>query len=463
MEDKKRPAASPQEVRNTIEWLIQIEDFAQARSLAFTLVKFLPKEHPETSDFMAMVLHRTKHYPEAVQWAEETIKLAPNSLEALYNLARCLHSAGHTAQAEIEIRKVLEKRPDWVDPQLDLAMYICSLGRAQESKAILLKLREVLEPSDPQQQVITYNMGWHLLQAGKFQEGMKALAVGRKLRVFGAHAGVYPKPKLFKGLPLKDKRVLLVGEAGAGDEIVNVRFAKILHDQGAHVTWMTNQKMESLFSRAPGVDKVIATQEVAASSYDYWAPTMDVATLLEISEEALPKAAYLSPHTEFLTKWKAKIPEKGRLKVGLRWQGNPLYEQDLFRSVPFQLFREHILSKDIDFYSIQRDTGLEEMQPDDGVKDLSQDLQTWEDTAAAICCLDVVITSCTSIAHLAGALGKKTFVFTPMISYFVWASPGEKAIWYQDVHLFRQKNFHDWTSEAKEIGDRLKKLIKEKA
>jgi tetratricopeptide (TPR) repeat protein len=460
MEQKNRVQTSPMDVRNTIEWLIQIEDYTQARSLALTFSRYLPQAHPETSDFLAMTLHRTKHYAEALKWAEETARLAPDSIEARYNYARCLHSAGHSQQAEIEIQRVIDQQPNWADPQLDLAMYLCSQGRAAEARSILLKLRETLPTNDPQRTIVTFNLAWHLLQEGKFREGIKALSVGRKLRVFGSYAENYPKPKIFKGLPLSGKKVLLVGEAGAGDEIITVRFAKALSDQGAVVTWVTGHKLEGLFCQAPGVAKVISKSEEASQSYDYWAPAMDLASILEVGEEDLSQEAYLTAPPRFIEKWKARLPEKGKLKVGLRWQGNPLYEQDLFRSVPFEVFRRFILSDQADFYSLQRDAGLEELSSTDPVIDLSSELQTWEDTAAAISLLDVVITSCTSIAHLSGALGKKTFLFTPMVSYYVWASPGDKSIWYKDVRLFRQKEFHDWTLEAKDIGERLRALTK---
>jgi tetratricopeptide (TPR) repeat protein len=441
----------PGEIRNTLEWLIKIEEFKLARDLALTISRFLPQEHPETSDFLAMVFHRTKHYREALQQAQKTVSLMPDQIEARYNLARCLHSTGEAALAEEQILRVLKTRPDWLEPQLDHAMYICAQGRFNEAEDLLLRLHKKFPPDDPHQSVIEFNLAWHQIRHGQLKEGLGALSIGRKIRAYGNEARTYAKPPLERGASVSGKKILIVGEAGAGDEIINVRFAQIIRNRGGICIWVTGQKMESLFSRVEGVEKVVSPAEVPNLSYDFWTPAMDLFSTLDLDAKDISSKAYLQADPKFLTKWKTKIKDTGKLKVGLRWQGNPHYEQDLYRSVPFPLFRDFLKMEGVDFYSLQRDSGVEELVAADPVLDLSKDLATWEDTAAAISLLDVVVTSCTSIAHLAGALGKQTLVFTPMLSYYIWAAPGEKSLWYPNVKLYRQQRFHDWRLEAGEI------------
>jgi hypothetical protein len=189
---------------------------------------------------------------------------------------------------------------------------------------------------------------------------------------------------------------------------------------------------------------------------------MDLFSILDLDEQSLPSQAYLTANPDLIDKWKARLKPTKSFRIGLRWQGNPLYEQDLFRSVPFSLFRQFLSLKNCDFYSFQRDTGMEELSPSDPVEDLSRELSSWEDTAAALSLMDAVVTSCTSIAHLSGALGKKTFLFTPMLPYYIWAFPNKKSIWYPDVHLFRQQKFHDWQQEAQDIYQELQRAFQEK-
>lgn len=448
----------PIEIKKTLDWLIQIEEYSQARNLALTAARFLPSDHPEATDFLAMILYRTKHYQEALQYAKKTVELIPDHIEARYNLARCLNSAGEAAFAEKEIRNVIQQRPEWLDPQLDLAMYLCMQGRYDESENLLLELQKQWDPNDQHQTVIRFNLAWHLIRHGRLKEGMDDLVIGRKIRIFGAHSRHFPKPKLSKNLSVAGKTILLVGEAGAGDEIINARFAKVIKARGGKCIWITGQGFESLFSRVEGIDQVISSKNLANLQYDYWAPTMDLFSILDLDQKDLPHEAYLKPNPEFVEKWKSRIPDSKKLKVGLRWQGNPLYEQDLYRSVPFELIRKFFSIPNIELFSLQKDTGFEEIQASDPILDLSSQLTSWEDTAAVISLLDVVVTSCTSVAHLAGALGKKTFVFTPMLPYYIWAYPSDKSIWYPDVHLFRQQKYHDWQYEAEEILKELARM-----
>lgn len=448
----------PAEIKKTLDWLIQIEEYSQARNLVLTASRFLPIDHPEATDFLAMILYRTKHYQEALDWAKKTVELIPEQIEARYNLARCLNSAGEAALAEKEILKVVKQQPDWLDPQLDLAMYLCMQGRYDDSENLLIELQKKWDPNDQHQSVIRFNLAWHMIRKGQLKEGMEALSIGRKIRVYGAHAKSYPKPKLSKGMSVAGKTILLVGEAGAGDEIINVRFAKIIKERGGKCIWVTGHGFESLFSRVDGIDQVVGVKEASSISYDYWAPTMDLFSILDLNQEDLPRKSYLSPHPKFVQKWKSQIGEHGKLKIGLRWQGNPLYEQDLYRSVPFDLFRKFFSIPRAEFFSLQKDTGVQEIQASDPIQDLSYQLSSWEDTAAVISLLDVVVTSCTSVAHLAGALGKKTLLFTPLLPYYIWAYPSDKSIWYPDVKLFRQKKYHDWQHEAEEIFQELKRI-----
>ena len=449
----------PSEMQRTIEWLIQTENFKLAHDLALAIAGHLPAEHPETTDFLAMVFHRSKYYHKALEQAEKTVSMIPDHIEARYNLARCLHSAGQAPRAEDVIHSVVTARPDWPNPRLDQALYICSQGRFDEAEMILQDLQSKLPSNDPHHNVIEFNLAWHKIRHGQLKDGLNALSIGRKLKVFGnSQTKMGSIPQLEKGRSVEGKKILVVGEAGAGDEIIQVRFTKFIQQRGGRCFWLTQQKLEGLFSRAEGLERVITSSEISNLNFDSWTPAMDLFSTLDLEATDVSPSQYLHADPRACHHWKTKIKESKKLKVGLRWQGNPLYEQNLYRSVPFSAIRPFLGMEGVDFYSLQRDSGVEELQGSDPVTDLSPFLRTWDDTAAAISLLDVVVTSCTSIAHLAGALGKKTLLFTPMLPYYIWAGPGKKSIWYPDVTLFRQSKLHDWTEETKNIFDEISKL-----
>jgi hypothetical protein len=109
-------------------------------------------------------------------------------------------------------------------------------------------------------------------------------------------------------------------------------------------------------------------------------------------------------------------------------------------------------------FSFQKDHDLQDVP----FEDLSSELKTWEDTASHLMAMDLVITSCTSVAHMAGALGVETWVIVPVLPYYTWAVPGEKSAWYDSVTLFRQTKYGQWDDVFEKIQGRLQERLKQK-
>jgi len=141
----------------------------------------------------------------------------------------------------------------------------------------------------------------------------------------------------------------------------------------------------------------------------------------------------------------------------LRWSGNPEFEHEQFRQFnPLQLLNITKDHKDISFYSFQRDNDLVDLSSYENITDLSNKLIDWETTFSYLDDMDLVITSCTSIAHASAALGKETWVITPILSYYIWALPGEKSPWYDTVTLYRQPEYKNWNPLFDNINRDLK-------
>ena len=153
-----------------------------------------------------------------------------------------------------------------------------------------------------------------------------------------------------------------------------------------------------------------------------------------------------------------KNKKEGRaLKVGLRWAGSPQFEHQQYRKFPTSVVLDLTKNKNCQFYSFQRDNDLVDLPED--VADLGPFLNDWADTACALSEMDLVITSCTSIAHASGALGIPTWVLVPVLPYYIWASPGEKSPWYDSVTLFRQSLFNQWDDVAEKLKVSLEDFI----
>ena len=311
---------------------------------------------------------------------------------------------------------------------------------------------------------VLFDLGYHEWRHGRLKEGLSLMDAGRVIRVFGAP----PLPNLPTAdrLPSLDgATVILRLEGGFGDEMFGVRFARDLTAMGAKVVAACSPAILPLVSRVDGVAFAVGTPAVEAGLVhaDAWVPGMSVGRLIGLDPEKVRNAKYLRADPAHVEKWAGVV--KGDFKAGLRWRGNPKFEHEQFRTFdPATLFRIADIPG-VACYSLQRDTGAEMLPKASKVIDLGPHLETWEDTAGVISNLDLVVTSCTAVAHLAAAMGKPTWVIVPIMPYYVWAWPwgSETSPWYPRVRLFRQEKFGEWSAPLEravaEVGNLVSQVV----
>lgn len=307
---------------------------------------------------------------------------------------------------------------------LDIALSAAINGNPDLSEEILRR-----QPKDDLR--AAFNLGWHDMRHGHLKKGFEGMNSGRFISVFGSP----PIPgKIWRDEPLEGKTLLLRCEGGFGDEIINFRFAEDFKRMGANVVVACHHALAPLFSRHGFV--CISEKAIPFVMYDYWVPAMSAAYVLGYEFDTLSGKPYLKAEPAVLSK------KPGTLKVGVRWSGNPQFEHEQHRKFdPNGLIDLHKIAG-VTLYSLQRDQDLIENLP---FQDLKNDMKSWEDTASLIAGLDLVITSCTSVAHLSAALGVETWVIVPVLPYYLWAVPGDRSAWYDSVRLFRQTKYGDWT------------------
>lgn len=317
------------------------------------------------------------------------------------------------------------------------------------------RIAQILEKERPTDHRAAFNRGWHMLRMGDLQMGMELLDRGRIAEVFGSRPLPKEAPPQWDGkTDIKGKTVLLYGEGGLGDEMINARFAKSLGKRGARVILSCHPSLASLLERVEGVAATIPRTATSSTRFDYWVPAMSAARWLSCTYATLPNERYLSADPSKVSQWAGKISGNG-LKVGIRWGGNQKFEHEQHRRFPPEPLFDLRKIPGVKLYSLQRDSDIRDLPED--VTDLQFALSTWEDTAAAIANLDLVITSCTAVAHCAAALGKETWVILPILPYYIWAYPGERSPWYKTARLFRQERYGDWTGILKRVNEELQK------
>ena len=323
------------------------------------------------------------------------------------------------------------------------------------------RIAKILEEERPRDDRAAFNRGWYVLQQGDLQKGMELMDRGRTISVFGSELLPDDAPPQWDGVAsLSGKTVLLRGEGGFGDEIANVRFAADLAARGARVVVSCHLGLMSLFARAPGVAEVIPHAHINRTRFDYWVPAMSAARWLGFTYETIRGEPYLSPDPAFVEKWRARI-KPGGFRVGIRWSGNPKFEHEQHRKFPPEPLFGLAHIPGVTLYSFQRDSDIRDLP--EAITDLQFELGTWEDTAAAMAHLDLVITSCTATAHLAGALGKETWIILPVLPYYLWALPGDRTVWYKTARLFRQERFGEWNDTLRRVEDSLKQTVQNAA
>lgn len=306
------------------------------------------------------------------------------------------------------------------------------------------EIAEELARKTPDCHRAAFNRAWYEMMRGNLLRGLELLDRGRWERAFGDPPLPTNKP-IYRNENLQGKCVLICSEGGYGDEIINVRFAKNFADRGAKVTVTCDNSLKSVFARVPGVSAVVGHKSAPDIYHDFWVPGMSAARVLEVEYGTLSGKAYLSPSPEYMEKWSEffnkKYAKGQRPRIGLRFYGNPEFEHEQHRKFP----KESLLSVvgDRPWVNLQKE-------------ETDLPLETWEDTLAVISQLDLVITSCTSVAHVAAAMGKETWVLVPILPYYIWAYPGDKSYWYDSVRLFRQKKFGDWSETFADLVQALK-------
>ena len=349
---------------------------------------------------------------------------------------------------DIDKAEQLAKEKDKLDYQLMLAVQ----GKHKQAWEVVKEL----EQEKPECNRAAFNRGWHYLSRGELSKGLTLMERGRIASVWGneSELGGMLAPRWDGKQDLNDKFVMVYMEGGFGDEIINVRFVKQLVAKGAKVIVACNPTLAPLFARVKGVSAVAQADILKGIWHDYYIPSFSLAHLLGCEYKDLEGEAYITPNERCVSRF-SKLIKKDGFRVGIRWGGNQKFEHEQMRGFPFKGFYDAVNQEGVDLYSLQLSDSSHIDVSKYNITDLEEYLTDWEQTAGAIANLDLVITSCTSVAHLSAAMGKETWVVAPIMAYFTWAVPGSKSAWYDSVKLIRQEDYGNWDKPFTKIKQEL--------
>jgi Flp pilus assembly protein TadD len=389
-----------------------------------------------------------KHEEAAAEY-RRAIELRPNYPDALNNLAGALRELDRLDEAVQCIMRALQ-----LDPRLSNAWHNLAIVLADQRKfadATQMWSRAItINPNDAHAH---WNLGVLQLLQGDFEHGWQEYNWRPRLLKFS-------QPQ-WTGEDIAGKAILLHAEQGLGDAIQFVRYAPLVAAKGARVKLMVHPELTRLFASIAGIDEVLPLGSSSAQ-FDVQCSLLSLPGIFQTMLANIPaKVPYLDPPDELTHKACDHLgPPDGKRRVGLVWAGRPEHRNDARRSLRFEQLAPILSIPGIQFFSLQKGpAALRENHP--VIIDLAPELHDFTDTAAFIKNFDLVIAVDTSVAHLAGALGKNVWVFLPTNPDWRWMLDRSDSPWYPTMRLFRQKRRGDWNEPISEAANELARLSAE--
>jgi pentatricopeptide repeat protein len=412
----------------------------------------LDPKYPQAHNNLGNVLFELGLTDEAAACIEHALALRPEYAEAHYNLAKVEEARGNREKAVDLYRRGLRLRPVWREAENNLANALCSLGRFDEAEELFCRALQ-RRPDDP---LAHWNVALMRLRQGQFKSAWPEYEWRHRVAELGL-APFKDAAPLWDGRNLAGKRILLHSEQGLGDTIQFIRYLPLVSPRGGVVTVAVQRDLLDLLKHIEGAVQWLAIDD-PMPEHDVHCPLPSLMLAMGTELATIPAPAkYLWADPALKRKWQQRLASEKRKKVGLVWAGGPRHPNDKLRSM--QLEQLAPLAHDsVALISLQKgDAARQVASANVPLIDWSGELNTWSDTAALVDCLDGVVTVDTSVAHLAGAMGKPVWVLIPFVPDWRWMLVRADSPWYPSMRLFRQRRTADWTAPVAELAAALHK------
>jgi tetratricopeptide (TPR) repeat protein len=401
-----------------------------------------------------------RRFEEALANGRKAHELTPENPDIIKNVGLILQKLEQHEDALAWFDKALALRPDFPSALNDRATTLFALRRIDEAFAALDRAIAL----DPECADYHWNRALFRLLVGNFDEGWQGREWGRKCALVGFVDRKFEQPHWFGETPIAGKTILLHSDEGLGDSIQYSRYAPMVAQLGARVILEVEAPLHPLLTGMEGVSLCLPKiTGVELPAFDLHCPLGGLPLAFKTRLETIPASpCYLPPLPEpRLRAWQDRLGAHDRLRVGLVWSGNPLHGNDRNRSTSLRKMSA-IFDDRANFYSLQKEPRPEDMATlleRRDVIDLTGHLTDFVETAALISHLDLVVTVDTSVAHLAAALGRPTWILLPHTPDYRWLLGRDDSPWYPSVRLFRQDESRDYASVLARVRNELAILI----
>ncbi|MBY6266405.1 tetratricopeptide repeat protein (plasmid) [Azospirillum sp. 412522] len=406
---------------------------------------------------LGLLLESLRRPAEAAECFARAAALQPDNAEFQNNLAATLRMIHRFEPALAAIRRAVALEPGYGNAYNNMGSLLKGVGDFGGALASFRRSRLIA----PDEAGAHWNESLILLLLGDFAQGWRKYEWRWRTGRFPSPQRNFTQP-VWTGTPLAGRRLLVYWEQGFGDVLQFVRYLPFLAAiAGGPVILECQRELARLFKTIPGVEQVVETGG-PLPAFDLRIPLLSLPLILGTRLETIPsRVPYLTAPAGLRDRWKTALGEGRDLKVGLIWAGNPGFADDPLRSPRLAAFAPVLKVPGVRFVSLQKGDGrrdLREVPLPDGFLDLGDETADFADSAAIMESLDLVISSCTSAAHLAGGLGIPLWVILPAVPDWRWLLDREDCPWYPSARLFRQSRAGEWAEVLERVSIALAEL-----
>ncbi|KVD09058.1 hypothetical protein WI80_14305 [Burkholderia ubonensis] len=421
---------------------------------------------------LGVLLHKVGRQSDAEDCLRRAISLDSNHSDVYGSLGNLLYDQQRFSEAEACYRAVLEQMPSSVEAVNNLGRVLQDSGRFAEAEQCFRRALALA----PERHPTAFNLGLVLLAMGRYEEGWQLYeARYGESPYWGEDASCHVRPRLpypeWRGEPIDGKSLIVLPEQGLGDFLHFCRYLPLLKARGVRrLSVVCPVALRRLAESIEGVDSCYTPGEIESlPAHDFACLLMSLPMRFATTLRSIPSdIPYVRPRDDLVSHWNARLPAHG-FKVGLVWAGDSRPDQpsanaiDRRRSFHASTYLPLLALKGATFVSLQKGEAARcqlftlpgELRP----VDFMDEVTDFADTAAIVANLDLVVTVDTSVAHVAGALGKPVWILSRFDGCWRWLSNRDDSPWYPTARLFRQRSPGAWMQVVEEVAAELRERI----
>jgi tetratricopeptide (TPR) repeat protein len=399
------------------------------------------------------LLWNLERLPEALAAFDDAIASEPDYPEAHNNRGLVLAGLERHAEALAEFERAIALKPDYAEAHYDRGNALRELhrhGEAIESFKRAIALR-------PDYASAHWNLADCHLLLGEFAPGWQEYEWRWKLEQREHAKRDFPRPLWLGEQPIAGQTVLLHSEFGLGDTLLFCRYAKEVASLGARVILEVQPPLVELLSGLEGIAHILP-RGAPLPAFDCHCPLMSLPLAFRTDLTSIPAAIpYIRSDPARVAAWHARLGASDRPRVGIVWRGSTALKYDRRSMNLAQMLP--LVREGVDWISLQKEVSEEDVavlasRPE--IRHFGDELRDFADTAALIELTDLVVTIDTSVANLAGAMGKAVWILLPYNPHdWRWMLDREDSIWYPTARLFRQPTAGDWVGVIDRVKNQL--------